>query len=358
MKTRHPLRRFILASLALAAFAGPAAASGCSVGFAPISQVDGLRVFAVVADKPYARPGDAVTFHMTYDAPGSAAPPQIVWFGGCFDPDGDAYYNCYPQLASVFQGFDPTHLPPGLVGVGDSFTLDLPADLISSRPKPNNGQPYYGVAFVFFAVCEGTLGPAPIDDAGTGLAGSFPLGCFGPDGKALGADSFVPGYTQVYAFADGRMNLNPTFTDEGLTLTNASDDAAVDVDAGDAGVTTCSVPADERLGPSGCGRPDPFQACTEYQLSVHVPADVAEVDPDGKTTDGRPLNEVVWVDYFADQGNIDSPVLLINDATTGLQPAYATNWVAPPTPGKVNFWAVVHDSRGGEAVIQTSVDVQ
>src|SRR5258706_6743534 len=91
--------------------------------------------------------------------------------------------------------------------------MKLPGDIVSRRPRPTEGA-YYGIAYVFFAVCAGTLTPIPPEDGG--LAPAFPLGCIGADGKRLGADGFVPGYTQVYVFDDGRTNENPK--PNGLTL--------------------------------------------------------------------------------------------------------------------------------------------
>jgi hypothetical protein len=374
MRRPHPLRRFLLGGLALAAFAAPALASGCAGGFAPVSQVDGLRVLAVQADKPYGvdcepctpPPGGTckptcklateVTFRMTHADgldPESPRPLQIVWLGGCFDPAGDEYYACYPQLATLLQGFDVKKLlDSGLVGLGDTFTLAIPPDLISRRVAPAAGAPYYGVAYVFFAVCAGTLGAVPPE--GDGSAGSFPIGCFDSKHNRLGADSFVPGYTQVYAFSDLRPNDNPVVTSlliDGRPLRD-----------GDT-VETCGVSIDDRLAPPGCGRPDPYAQCASYVLDVVVPDDVAEDDPSSQSADGSSLKEVVWVDYFADQGSIDSPVKLVSDATTGILRDHGTSWLGPPprdadagsAPIPVNLWAVVHDARGGETVIHRTV---
>jgi hypothetical protein len=378
MKHRSPLRRKLLASLALCTLCAPAlssGASGCAAGFPPISQVSGLRVLGVVADKPYAKPGDQVTFTMTYDdatadvgaGAGAPRPVQIFWLAGCYDPAGDEYYGCYSQLASVFA--DPENPPPGTVGLGQSFSLALPSDIISRRPQPTNGDPYYGIAIVFFAACAGTIQPvAPQGEGagGSGAAGSFPLGCFDANGVQLGADSFVPGYAQVYAFADGRTNDNPVVT--GLTINGMPMPEGV---AGAVQVAGCSVPEDTRNSAGGCGKTDPFKACPEFQMSVTVPDDVAEVDPSGMAQGGGPLYETVWVDYFADNGDIDSPVLLVSasaPATPGgspLQSSFSTNWIAPPSAAPdagplppVKFWAVVHDSRGGETVIERYLQVE
>ena len=369
-RRRGPLQRYLLGALALAAFGGPALASGCAGGFAPPSQVDGLRVLAVQIDKPYGvdcPPEGActlatkVTFKMTVadglSEPGSPRPLQILWLGGCFNPPGDQYYGCYSQLADLLKGFDLAKLlGSGVVGLGDTFALTLPPDLISGRPKPPPGDPEYGLAYVFFAVCAGRLGAAPPE--GTGLAGSFPIGCFDAKGNRLGADSFVPGYTQVYAFSDFRPNKNPVVTSltiDGRPLHDGATAAA------------CPIAQDDRLAPPGCGRPDPFKDCTAYDIDVVVPDDVAEIDPSGTSQDGSPLHEVVWVDYFADKGSLDTPVALVSDATTGILRNHGTDWIAPPRPDRdagldpgpipVNIWAVVHDARGGETVIHRTLQV-
>lgn len=343
------LRRPLLASLALLAFAGPAMVSGCGAGFAPISKVSGLRVLAVVADKPYAQPGDTVTFTMTYaDPPGVTETPEILWIGGCNDPAGDEYYLCYEQV-----------LKNPIIGSGATFSVQVPADIVSRRP-PSAPE---GSVFVFFGACVGgSIMPLPglLDGgsggaaaAGSGLAGNFPFGCFDAQGQQLPAGNFVPGYTEIFVFRDGRTNENPVVN--GLSINQADTDAGVP-DGGTVGA--CSVPEGSRLGPTGCGNPNPVKDCEAqkalYQVTVDVPPDVAEIDPSGMSQSGAPLYESVWVDYFADQGDIDTPTQLISDSDGKLQPSFGTNWLAPPAPEAgslpVNIWAVVHDSRGGETV--------
>jgi hypothetical protein len=367
------LRRLVLASLALAGLSA-SLGSGCSAGFDSISKINALRVLAVVADRcpsdqptcdarervgaSYAGPGDEVTFTLSHydgfvdpDDPGAGSRNlQILWIGGCFDPDGDQYFACYPQLAQIFQDLDPANpLASGFIGVGDTFTMKLPDDIVSRRPRPAEG-PYYGIAYVFFAVCAGTIAPIPPEDGG--LAGSFPLGCIGADGKRLGADGFVPGYTQIYVFDDGRTNENPRW--KGLTLDGVHLAAGFDEPKR---VKACGVGEDARRMPPGCGRPDPYSDCTSYTIDVAVPEDVAEVDPDGVTPEGKHLHEAVWVDYFAEKGDLDTEVRLVSDATTLITPGHSTRWVPPPEPGYVSLWAVLHDARGGEAVIQRWVEV-
>src|SRR5262249_13422247 len=147
----------------------------------------------------------------------------IYWLGGCFDPVADQYYACYDQLLAAYRKFtditDIKDLPDG-VGFGPTFTLKIPDDIVTRREQPQNG-PYYGLAYVFFLACPGT--PGLVSAEGTGRAGSFPVGCFDADGKRLGPDSFVAGYTQVYVFDDGRTNANPPI--QALNLDHKAIDA-------------------------------------------------------------------------------------------------------------------------------------
>jgi hypothetical protein len=123
-------------------------------------------------------------------------------------------------------------------------------------------------------------------------------------------------------------------------------------------------------------------------VTVEVPATVADWDP------ANGVYETVWVDYFADLGDIDTPVLLVaaaESSTSGPNPdggyppssgvqvgKYVVHWVAPPPPPPVpigdagsdggdagadavtppetaTIWAVVHDSRGGSTVVSHQI---
>ena len=209
-------RRFLLGAAVTFGIAVPWLTS-CSSDFDAPSRIEGIRVLAVVADEPFAHPGDTVQLKMTYDAAGAFAgvTPSILWISDCFDPDGDSYFGCYAQFASLLEDLQSHNLPPpGAVsnplarGVVD-WQVTLPDDIISKHPPPATGS-NFGVAYVFFVVCAGEIRAATTTKRrGPELAGNFPLGCFDKDGHQIGADGFVPGFTEVYAFADGRENANP-----------------------------------------------------------------------------------------------------------------------------------------------------
>lgn len=380
-RKRFSLRSLLLPFGAAAALIAPAVASGCGGEVDAISQVDGLRVLAVTVTKPpsggsmddggsYAQPGDEVTFKMDYydgfvDPRDPEAPPrktQIAWLGGCYDPPGDAYYGCYASLADTLKKVNEAlakndlgalaNLPVAFGQDLASFTMKLPEDIISLRPAPEVG-PHYGIAYVFFTVCAGFIGPAPKDSNGS--AGSFPLACFADEKLTvrLGPESFVPGYTQIYAFADKRTNANPPVTEltfDGKDHGEGPANALV--------VKACPVDDDTRTAPPSCSRQDPFTTCTPIKIDIVAHDDVAEDDLEGTGKDGKPLKEVVWVDYFSDRGNFDGDVSLVSDATTGLVPDHSLDWIPPSEPGLVTIWAVVHDARGGATTLQRYIQVE
>lgn len=359
---RH--RRAWLGALALALFGAGPAASGCAPGFDPPSKIQGLRVFAAPADLPYANPGDDVTFELSYeDAPSDTSEGgraiQILWIGGCFNPEGDQYYACYPQFAELLGAMSGGGSPPkGLLGVGPTFTLTIPDDIVTRRPPPpEGGGGRYGMAYVFFAACAGELRPvAPDSD---GKAGSFPIGCFDEAGQRLGAESFVPGYTQVYVFEDGRTNANPTISALTLGRDGESGAAPIPEDTEDLPVVERCDVTEETRRTAACNKgEESTKGCTTYTLKAIVARDVAELDPGATTADGDPMRESVWLDYYADQGDLGSSVKLVSDANGQYIEDHEATWIPPATPGVATIYVAAHDSRGGASVVRRQVRVE
>jgi len=349
--------RTILVTLVLVMFVAPS----CAPGFDPPSKVDTLRILAVTIDKSYALPGEEVTLRMTvFDGAGHPDDPdkvprnlQIVWLGGCFDPEGDIYYLCFPQLAEVLgslgEGPPPEDVvkfegsPGAISGEPDAheFTFTMPEDIVTRRPVPPVG-PHYGIAYVFFAACAGQIVPADLTSTG-GTVPDFPLECRDLANNTLGSESFVIGYTQVYAFADERRNENPPIT--GLTL----DGQELPDDPDEAPeFKACPVTGDERREPS-CASDRAIDDCEHFPLKALI-GDVAETDPESLDIDGNPLREVVWVSYFTHGGDMTKALALVSDATEGYLADHETEWIAPAEPGTYAVWAVARDQRGGSSV--------
>ncbi len=299
---------------ALAALALPLLAASCGDTFAPASEISSLRVLAVQKSAPYAKPGAKVRMSMLL-ADGSAArtrPVEITWLGGCVNPSGDLYYGCFQQLSATLSGLasgTPDPATAKLIGRGPTFSVDVPSDIITSRPTLE-GQTPYGLIYVFFAACAGHLGPAPAGAAG------LPIGCFDDAGRPLGADDFVPGYSAIYAY-DGRTNANPEVGDllvDGKAMTGE----------------VVHVPS------------------ADHTLTPLVARSSAEADPGAAAPDGTPLGEQLWLDWYVDSGSVSHSLRLVNDAQKGWNDDLDTVWT-PGAPGLAHLWVVVHDNRGGTA---------
>lgn len=372
MKNLKPSRRLLLSTLASILLASPLiASSACSPGYLPSDLVNGLRILAVEADKPYLLPGESVTFelHLRDGHPDGARNVNVLWLGGCVNPPGDLYYGCFLQFAEIFKAlgnleFDPPEpgqpppmIPPSLAGVfqystavksSTTFTTTAPLDIVSSRPTPDGGSKY-GLMYAFFFACAGEIKPIEVDPGGA--AGFLPLGCFDSEGKRLPADSFVPGYTQVYSFEDERRNENPVV--KGLIIDGkktADDPSAIPT------VKACSQTFDERRQ-VGCLAPEPFEGCTAVKLDVDVDSDIAEIDP-GEFVNGKQLYEAVWVDWLVDSGDLTNGIELISGVTEGYKQDHATSWFPPSEPGLHTVWATVRDTRGGTTFIEQSIIVE
>ncbi|MDI1447118.1 hypothetical protein [Polyangium sp. 6x1] len=358
MKQTRSFRRHVLGALAAAALAAPmASTSGCSPGWVSSNLVNGLRVFAVTADKPYAQPGEEVRFDMTFydgypDPEGDGPRPvQILWIGGCYNPPGDLYYGCFPQLLQTFQslGQGGGELPPGLIGFGPTFTTTIPADILSQRPTPDGGSKY-GLQFVFFFACAGEIKPIELDPSGK--AGFFPFACFDPEGNRLPADSFVPGFAQIYTFEDGRTNQNPPVA--GMIL----DGELIPEDLAEAPTVKACPSTDDERRAVGCFAGDPYEGCTEHEIDLQVEPTIGEIDP-GEMVDGKQIYEAVWVDWLVDAGDLTGGgISLISGVTEGYKDEHSTKWIPPAEPGLYQIWGIVRDTRGGSTVVQRYIRVE
>ncbi|HTN86160.1 MAG TPA: hypothetical protein VL242_20810 [Sorangium sp.] len=378
-RTVLPARRALLVALSALALGVPCCAGS---DLSPPSEVEGLRVLAVTADRPYAAPrGEDVTFEMTYadglDKAGSGARPvEITWLGGCVNPPVgvDEHIGCLPQLLGAVaqlaaggaddgeneEGDDSPRLfdrdiiiapepsdEPGSEPPRARFTMDLPDNILDGA-RPTETGTVFSTAYVFFTVCAGKVRVA----SAPGEAG-FPLECVGEDGAVLGPDSFVVGYTQVYVFGDRRTNANPRI--DGFTL--KLDGNEVTPGAGGLPVVKrCDRPESEAQGCSA-GQPADDE-CTTYEIEALVPPGSAEEDVEAAGLGGPPAREAIWVDYYTDGGEFDGARRLVSDTVSGDRADNGTTWIPPSEPGRVSLWAVVHDTRGGASVTHREVLVE
>jgi len=329
-------------------------ALACGPEFDPSSEVTTLRVLAVKKDKPYAQPGETVNLQLLWHDPKGDREVQRAFIGGCINPPGDLYYGCFSQFSS--QSDAP-------FGIGDTFSVTLPADIISGRPGTfEPGQPRYGLYMVFFAVCAGRLEVDPNAEARAEAGGTpgLPLLCLDSDGQPLGADDFIVGYTSIYSFENVE-NRNPTFTvdadDRGSFLVAGKSVVADCVGNACQGAPPMEVDCDAE--PERCiaacvddGEPE----CPKIEVAPAIER-IVERDDVSSTLFGSEVTEQMWVNYYVDRGGI-SEVRLLNDSTTGWNEKYRAELRAPKDSGKMLLWAVAHDNRGGIEVSRVTLGVR
>jgi hypothetical protein len=242
-----------------------------------------------------------------------------------------------------------------MIGVGDTFSLTLPTrDMGVIHPSRDPKQPPYGLAFVFFAACAGTLKQVtPTEDS------PLPIACTDANGAFLGADDFVAGYTQIYVF-DDYTNANPVLADANgkghMTFRGQTFEAdcinGACVGLADPVEDPCITdPNGVRCVPT-CADDGDIQKCTKHDFQPALdPSLPANHEPDSiaALAYGRAYGEEMWIDYYADRGNFDPPLKLFSDAQSGFNPKYASHFLAPKDPGPVRVWVVLHDNRGGVA---------
>jgi hypothetical protein len=329
---------------------------GCGPKFDPPDELRSLRVLAVHKDVPYAQPGQTVNLEMLWEdasidvLDGAATRTvQVAWSSACFDPPGDLYYACFA---------DPTLFGGGF-GLGNTTSFVMPKDIISRRPPPSQARNApYGIAYVFFAACAGTLTPLQGADAT-----AFPIGCKDDKGNLLGSDDFVAGYASVYSFASFSNN-NPVISGFSFNGKPLSPEQFCQGDAclAQAGSTvpptvTCDPTSDALCLPTCAADGD--SSCTAYSVKpTLVQTDNQELDSVSAKLVGRDVTEQMWINYYTDGGSFKSPVRLLNDATSGWNDSYDTDFYAPKAVGPSRIWAVVHDNRGGVSWAGITVNLQ
>jgi len=337
---------------------------GCGPDFDPPDQLHSLRILGVQKDVPYAKPGETVNLQMLWEdaSPKAGRAVQIAWSGACIDPPGDLYYGCFTQ-ASVLEGLT----------TGDATSFTMPTTYSPSPGAPlqpvihpaattGNNAPY-GIAFVFFAACAGTLTPIATSDAT-----AFPLGCKDDAGNLLGSDDFVAGYTSIYSYQTFSNNnpvisgfefngqpLDPSAVCIGDACEPLAEAAPADPDAID-----CTDPAQASRCIPTCAD-DGKSSCKGYAIRPTVDKnDPKNQDQDDVSVQqlGHPEGEQMWINYYTDGGGFKSPVRLLNDATTGWNDNYGTDFYASKEAKISRVWALVHDNRGGVAWAGISIKTQ
>jgi hypothetical protein len=368
-------------SLPLAVVALVASTLGCGAQFDPASELQGLRVLAVRKSAPYAQPGTTVDLQMLWhDSQPDRPPPQIAWLASCQNPPADLFEICFSTLAALSGASSGQATPevtaellaslagrvslpsPGQTQANDRFSFTTAPDIISSRPVPKDPTSVpYGVDFVLFAACAGTL------ELRSG--GDFPLICYdnldgepglGEGDVELGSNDFVVGYSAVFAY-DELQNQNPLL--QGVRWGDLElHPEAVPVLGGEPIDAPALGPDDLCIG-AACQAPQPglepdvcpeelsvpvcADGCPEIRLRPLVDPASAELDSAAAAERSNNLQEQMWVNFYASHGKVTEEVRLLNDAVLGWSSDPYTDYEPADEPAVAYLWAVAHDNRGG-----------
>jgi len=341
-----------------------AGALGCGEDFDPASQIDSLRVLGVQKSAPYAHPGETVDFELLWhDAIPDRPPPQIAWLALCENPDGDLFTGCLGGPSSL----DPSRISlpdPAAEGANDHFSFATSTNVISSRPPPKDPSLVpYGLDYVFFAVCAGSLALQTEPQ-------QSPLVCyqeldeepgFSAGDQQLDSRDFIFGYTEIFSY-DELENANPIVDGvefEGQLLYPDQPPISSDGETSDAPALTpedfcigsaCPpAPAVEDPGvcPEALSFPPCIGDCPTLRISPLVDPASAEVDVVSSSHGSDLLLEQMWVNYYATAGELTDEVTLLNDAIEGWQPDYSTEYAPSEEAAVTYLWSVAHDNRGG-----------
>jgi hypothetical protein len=368
---RACVRPFVIAAL-LAGLALVVGAVACgNSGFDPVSKVDSVRLFAVRADKPYAKPGETVTLEaLTTDArKDRTRAAKLYWIPIlCLNPQNDLYYLCFAPPGDgghsagstrlipigafadagaaapdggasadggAFAGSNPfASIPTGVdlapfLPQGPTFSFQMPADAVTTR----EGAPPYGLAIVFNVLCAGRIEFAARDP--NGGAQQVPVLCSDENGVKLPPSDYVIGISRVYAY-DDRTNTNPVI--EAMTLEGQDVLQAQGIT-----IEHCTT--------------DREKDCKENKLGVRVSDSSWELNPSDVTRNGVP-HEQIWVDWYSDIGTFDNEARLLFDTQMGRISDSDDKYRAPKDPSDGTLWGVVHDNRGGASWIVVPLHVR
>jgi hypothetical protein len=335
---------------AIAAFV-PLLAACSGPSYDSPSLVNSLRVLAVRPEPASGAPGETVTLEMLLADGDAGDPPrdiQVAWLGGCHNPVSRLYFDCFPTIAAIARELSdavvetpPEALPPGAFGVGTTFELPLPDDILSSAPRYPDDPVHFGVSYAFFAACAGELRPRP------SRTDRVPFACVDPaSGVELGSRDYVQGFATVPTYENAR-NENPILTSVrfgSLDIVDAACSADADCDGiGGAapGKYACTNAA--RCAPvvPPCASDD--EDCSRYLVFPEIDEASAEGLPGG---DGK---EILWANFYATHGDFQSAAQLVNDRATGWVEDHGSYFVPPEQTGAVDVYVTVHDERGGAA---------
>lgn len=280
----------------------------CGGDFEPGSRVHDVRLLALRADAPFARPGERVQLQLL-----AANPKQreVQWaMATCTRPRSSTLQGCLAELDGQLEPFDPSQL-----------AVDVPDDALDGVEDDALPSALIGVVVV---ACPGTLHAG--DTAGV------PIECWDEDERALPIHDLEVGMKRIFLRARDR-NANPRITRVELNGDPWAEDEVPELPL----CESESYQLDDCPG--------------ETQSALDVELEPAEA---GEDELGHPFSEQTIVQLYVSHGVVRYDVRIAGEGDN----AFALQPVQGRTPETATLWIVARDNRGGVTWVERTARVR
>jgi hypothetical protein len=271
---------------------------GCGTDLSDGSQIEKLRLLALRADQPFARPGERVDLQLL--AADAADRPLEYAISTCTNPKGSTVDGCLEELDHAFE--------PLVVDAGH-FAVEIPGDLLDGLGKSARLSAMFGAVVV---ACPGRIEP--------GETSGVPIVCRDAEGDRSPIEAFEVGVKRIFVRERDR-NANPEITRITWDGEDWPEDQVPEVKA-------CADPTTEDI--EDCDK------ALRHRIRVESTGPESGVDENGTR-----FEEQQVVQFYASQGVFERPVRIAD--------APDNHWAAQRKSGEdtARLWFVVRDDRGG-----------
>jgi hypothetical protein len=270
----------------------------CSSDLEDGSRIEKLRLLALRADQPFARPGEAVELQLL--AADDRDRPLSYALATCTNPKGSTVDGCLEALDGAFEP---------LAVENAQFSVAIPSNVLEGLPESAKPSALVGAAVV---ACPGEIA--------SGETSGVPIACRDPEGRRLPIEAFEVGVKRIFVRAEDR-NANPEIT-------------RVTWDGED-------WPEDQVQEARACpnAATDDIEDCS---AGLRHALRIESTEPEeGVDENGTRFSEQQVVQFYASQGVFERAVR-ISDAPDN-------HWAAQRRDGQdlAQLWFIVRDDRGG-----------
>jgi hypothetical protein len=294
---RRSIVKLDVASMLLGLLVLPALCA-CGADFEPGSRVHDVRLLALRADRPFARPGERVQLELLVANPRERA--LRFARSTCTLPPASTFDACLATLDGPLEPFDPDE--------GGALSVDVPEDALEGVSDAARPSAMIGVVVV---ACPGEL----VD----GWTAGVPIACHDERRRALPITELPVGIKRVFVRERDR-NAPPRITRVLLDGEEWPENEPRDVES-------CESDGYEI---------DDCPRATRHALSVET-----EPAESGRDELGSAFREQVVVQFYASHAVLGDEVRIASEADNELA------LQAGPDDASATLWLVARDDRGG-----------